>query len=53
MAWQGEPTLDDVFSDPTVHLLMERDDVNPDDLRLFLDDVKSALEERREPATRR
>ena len=45
MGWlQGEPTLDDVFSDPTVHVLMERDDVDPDDLRMFLADVKSALD---------
>ena len=54
MGWlQGEPTLDDVFSDPTVHVLMERDDVDPDDLRVFLEDVKSALEERGARATRR
>ena len=47
MGWlQDEPTLEDVFSDPTVHVLMERDDVDPDDLRMFLEDVKSALEER-------
>jgi hypothetical protein len=45
-------TLEDVFSDPTVHVLMERDDVDPDDLRVFLEDVKSALEERGVPATR-
>ena len=53
MGWlQGEPTLEDVLSDPTVHVLMERDDVDPDDLRVFLEDVKSALEERGVPATR-
>jgi hypothetical protein len=49
---QGEPTLEDVFSDPTVHVLMERDDVDPDDLRMFLEDVRSALEEQGVPATR-
>ncbi len=49
---QGEPTLEDVFSDPTVHVLMERDDVDPDDLRMFLEDVRSALEEQGAPATR-
>ena len=44
MGWlQGEPTLEDVFSDPTVHVLMERDDVDPDDLRTLLEDVTSAL----------
>jgi hypothetical protein len=53
MGWlQGEPTLEDVFSDPTVHVLMERDDVDPDDLRMFLEDVKSALEGQGVPATR-
>ncbi len=53
MGWlQGEPTLEDVFSDPTVHVLMERDDVDPDDLRMFLEDVRSALEEQGVPATR-
>src|SRR5476649_759184 len=45
MGWlQGEPTLEDVFSDPIVHVLMERDEVNPDDLRMFLDDVRRGLE---------
>ena len=53
MGWlEGEPTLEEVFSDPTVHVLMERDDVNPDDLRLLLEDVKSAIEGRRASATR-
>ena len=54
MGWlQGEPTLEEVFSDPTIHALMERDEVNPDDLRLFLDDVKSAMKRRCVPETRR
>jgi hypothetical protein len=53
MGWlQGEPTLEDVFTDRTVHVLMERDDVDPDELRAFLEDVKSALEERGVPVTR-
>jgi len=53
MGWlQGEPTLEDVLSDPTVHALMERDDVDPDDLRVFLEDVRSALEGEDVPATR-
>jgi hypothetical protein len=44
MCWlHGEPTLEDVFSDPTVHTLMERDQVDPDDLRIFLEDVKAGL----------
>jgi hypothetical protein len=41
---QGEPTLEDLFSDPIVHLLMERDAVDPDDFRMFLEDVRSALD---------
>jgi len=55
MGWlQGEPTLEDVLSDPTVHVLMERDDVDPDDLRTLLEDVRSALEgEEGVSATRR
>jgi hypothetical protein len=45
MEWlQGEPTLDDVLSDPTVLTMMKRDDVDPDDLRMFLEDVRSGLE---------
>jgi hypothetical protein len=42
-ALQGEPTLEDLLSDPIVHVLMVRDGVDPDDLRMFLDDVRSAL----------
>ena len=39
-----EPTLEDLFADPIVRLLMERDGVDPDDLRMFLDDVRSTLD---------
>jgi hypothetical protein len=47
MRWlQGEPTLEDVLSDPTVHVLMERDDVDPDDLRALLENVRTTLEGR-------
>ena len=54
MGWlQGEPTLEDVLSDPTVHALMKRDDVDPDDFRTFLEDVRRALEGQvdRQPAS--
>jgi hypothetical protein len=51
MRWQGEPTLDDVLSAPTIRALMERDDVDPTDLRMFLEDVSSALEKQGVPAT--
>jgi hypothetical protein len=56
MVWlEGEPTLDDMLSDPTVLTLMKRDDVDPDDLRMFLEDVRSALKARlsRRPRQRR
>jgi hypothetical protein len=47
MRWlHGEPTLEDVLSDPTVHVLMERDDVDPDDLRALLENVRTTLEGR-------
>jgi hypothetical protein len=45
MCWlQGEPTLEDVLSDPTITALMERDEVDPEALALFLEDVKSTLQ---------
>jgi len=43
----GEPTLIDILTDQTVDALMERDDVDPDDLVLFLQDVRAALAARR------
>jgi hypothetical protein len=52
MGWlQGEPTLEDVLSDPTVQALMKRDHVDPDDLRMFFRNMKSALEGQGVPAT--
>src|SRR5713226_6998103 len=54
MRWlQGEPTLEDVLSDPTVHALMKRDDADPDNFRMFLEDVRRALEGQadRQPAS--
>jgi hypothetical protein len=39
---EGEQTLEDLFSDPIVHVLMERDDVDPDDLCMFLEDVMTS-----------
>jgi hypothetical protein len=54
MGWlEGEPTLDDVLSDPTIRVLMARDDVDPDDLRTLLEDVKNALEEQEGTQIRR
>jgi hypothetical protein len=46
--WQGEPKLDDMLSAPTIRALMERDEVDPDDLRMFLEDVGGSLEEQGE-----
>jgi hypothetical protein len=54
MGWlEGEPALEEVLSDPTIHALMERDEVNPDELRLLLADVKNVLEGRRMSTTGR
>jgi hypothetical protein len=45
MCWlQGEPSLEDVLADPTVHALMARDAVDAADFRLFLENVRSALQ---------
>ncbi len=45
MCWlNGEPTLEDLLADPTITALMERDEVDPDALALFLEDVRSALQ---------
>jgi len=43
----GEPALIDILTDPTADALMERDDVDQDDLVLFLQDVRAALAARR------
>jgi hypothetical protein len=49
MWWlSGEPRLRDVLSDPVVHALMERDDVDPDDFQMFLEDVGKALKDSQE-----
>jgi len=54
MGWlQGEPTLEDLLSDPTVRVLMERDDMDPDDLRMLLENVRSARAGEGAPAARR
>jgi hypothetical protein len=43
MGWlRGEPTLEDVLSDPIVLALMRRDHEDPDALRMFLENMKSA-----------
>jgi hypothetical protein len=45
MCWlYGEPTLEDMLADPTINALMERDEVDPDALALFLEDIKTALQ---------
>jgi hypothetical protein len=44
---QGEPTLEEVFLDPIVNLMMQRNEVDPDDLRMFFDDVRRGLEGQR------
>ena len=45
MRWlTGEPTIEDVLSDPVVNALMKRDDVDPAVLRRLLEDIARALE---------
>ena len=45
MCWlYGEPTLEDMLADPTINVLMERDEVDPDALALFLEEIKAALQ---------
>jgi len=44
-----EPSLDEVFSDPMIHVLMKRDHVNADHLRGFLQDMRSKLGTRATP----
>jgi hypothetical protein len=42
MEWlTGEPTLEDVFSDPVVLAMMRRDRVDPRALRRLIDSVKA------------
>lgn len=43
MSWLMEPELDEMLSDPMVRTVMERDQVNPDELRIFLQDMGHAL----------
>jgi len=45
MTWlTGEPTLDDVLSDPVVRTMMARDRVDAEELRGFLHDMRRARE---------
>jgi hypothetical protein len=47
MDWlHGEPSLDDVLADPIVHALMQRDGVDPHDLRALIEGVRPALHRR-------
>ena len=41
--FDDEPTMDDVLSDPTILALMERDKVEPQDLRMLIDSVRRSL----------
>jgi hypothetical protein len=42
----GEPTIEDVLSDPIVRALMKRDDVNPTVLRRLLEVTAGRLKDR-------
>lgn len=35
--WRAEPALDDILSDPVVHMVMARDGLDPDDVRRFIE----------------
>jgi len=43
MSWYVEPELDEVLNDPMVRTVMERDQVNADELRIFLQDMGHTL----------
>ena len=44
MGWQsGEPTLEEMLSDPTVIIMMKRDSVDPDDLRALVREMSRRL----------
>jgi hypothetical protein len=41
MLWfEGEPTLDDLLSDPVVLALMQRDGIGPDEVRELLSEIE-------------
>ncbi|MDB5410419.1 MAG: hypothetical protein JWL84_5331 [Rhodospirillales bacterium] len=41
MDWlYGEPTLDDMLSDPTIHAVMDRDGIDAETLRALLRDIR-------------
>jgi hypothetical protein len=43
MQWAGEPTLEEVLSDPIVRAMMDRDRVDLEGLRLLLRDKTKLL----------
>ncbi len=45
-----EPSLDDLIGDPTCQIMMRRDRVDPEALRLFLRDMASAVADARADA---
>jgi hypothetical protein len=55
MSWFVEPELDEILSDPMIRRVMERDQVNPDRLRAFLQDMGHTLarKPRHEPEVER
>ena len=45
MDWlHGEPCLDEVFADPIIRALMQRDGVDSLDLKALIEDVRHALQ---------
>jgi hypothetical protein len=47
-----EPSLNEVFDDPIVRLLMERDGLPPDEARACVERARAALRERAHSAKR-
>ncbi len=39
----GEPALEDLLSDPIVHMIMQRDQVSADDIRAVADQARRNL----------
>jgi hypothetical protein len=47
MDWlHGEPSLDEVLADPIIHALMQRDGVDPRELKALIEDVTRAVRRR-------
>ena len=41
--WHDEPALDELLNDPILHLLLARDGISADELRLLIDRTRQRL----------